>query len=106
MHHGVNSYPFRFKSNKPSKPEMRLFQNLNLYVKKSMTRSSVRLKFKVLQWVKLPITLQANQQFGYRTYRSTLDHLVRLGTFISDAFIQNQHSVTIVFGLQMAKDGI
>ena len=48
--------------------------------------------------------LLAKQQCGYRANRSTVDHLVRLETFIRDAFIQNQHLVTVFFDLQKAYD--
>ena len=34
---------------------------------------------------------------GYRSNRSTVDHLVRLETFIRDAFIHNQHLVAVFF---------
>ena len=39
---------------------------------------------------------------GYRSNRSTVDHLVRLETFIRDAFIHNQHLVAVFFDLQKA----
>ena len=48
--------------------------------------------------------LLAKQQCGYRTNRSTVDHLIRLETFIRDAFIQNQHLVAVFFDLQKAYD--
>ena len=41
--------------------------------------------------------LLAKQQCGNRANRSTVDHLVRLETFIRDAFIQNQHLVAVFF---------
>ena len=41
----------------------------------------------------------AKQQCGYRANRSTVDHLIRLETFIRDAFIQNQHLVAVFFDL-------
>ena len=41
--------------------------------------------------------LLAKQQCGYRSNRSTVDHLVRLETFIRDAFIKNQHLVAVFF---------
>ena len=46
----------------------------------------------------------AKQQCGYRSNRSTVDHLVRLETFIRDAFIQNQHLDAVFFDLQKAYD--
>ena len=48
--------------------------------------------------------LLAKQQCGYRSIRSTLDHLVSLETFIRDAFIHNQHLVAVFFDLQKAYD--
>ena len=39
--------------------------------------------------------LLAKQQCGYRANTSTVDHLIRLETFIRDAFIQNQHLVAV-----------
>ena len=48
--------------------------------------------------------LFAKQQRGYRSNRSTVDHLVRLETFIRDAFIHNQHLVAVFFDLQKAND--
>ena len=44
--------------------------------------------------------LLAKQQCGYRSNRSTVDHLVRLETFIRDALIHNQHLVAVFFHLQ------
>ena len=48
--------------------------------------------------------LLAKQQCGYRSNRSTVDHLVRLETFVRDAFIHNQHLVAVFFDLQKAYD--
>ena len=48
--------------------------------------------------------LLAKQQCVYRANRSTVDHLIRLETFIHDAFIQNQHLVAVFFDLQKAYD--
>ena len=48
--------------------------------------------------------LLAKQQCDYRSNRSTVDHLVRLETFIRDAFIHNQHLVAVFFDLQKAYD--
>ena len=48
--------------------------------------------------------LLAKEQWGYRANRSTVDHLIRLETFIRDAFIQNQHLVAVFFDLQKAYD--
>jgi len=43
-------------------------------------------------------------QSGFRKQRSTIDNLVRLETFIREAFVQKQHAVTIFFDLETAYD--
>ena len=48
--------------------------------------------------------LLAKQQCSYRANRSTVDHLIRLETFIRDAFIRNQHLIAVFFDLQKAYD--
>ena len=48
--------------------------------------------------------LLAKQQCGYRSNRSTVYHLIRLETFIRDAFVHNQHLVAVFFDLQKAYD--
>ena len=43
-------------------------------------------------------------QSGFRSDRSTTDNLVRLETFIRDAFIKKEHVVAVVFDLEKAYD--
>jgi len=43
-------------------------------------------------------------QCGFRKRYSTTDHLVRLESFIREAFIQRQHAVAIFFELEKAYD--
>jgi len=43
-------------------------------------------------------------QCGFRKNRSTTDHLVRLETFVREAFIQRQHAVAVFFDLERAYD--
>ena len=57
-----------------------------------------------LDWYLEKNGLLAKQQCGYRANSSTVDHLIRLETFIRDAFIQNQHLVAVFFDLQKAYD--
>ena len=45
-----------------------------------------------------------NFQSGFRHQRSTNDHLVRLETFIREAFIKNEHLVSVFFDLEKAYD--
>ena len=43
-------------------------------------------------------------QSGFRRHRNTNDHLVRLETFIREAFIKKEHLVTIFFDLEKEYD--
>ena len=45
-------------------------------------------------------------QCGFRKQRSTTDYLVRLESFIREAFIQRQHAVAVFFDLEKAYDCI
>ena len=45
-----------------------------------------------------------NFQSGFRHQRSTNDHLVRLETFIREAFIKKEHLVSVFFDLEKAYD--
>ena len=63
-----------------------------------------RMVNKRLVWYLEKNGLLAKQQCGYRANRSAVDRLIRLETFIRDAFIQNQHLVAVFFDLQNAYD--
>ena len=41
-------------------------------------------------------------QCGFRKQRSTTDHLVRLESFVREAFVQHQHAVGVFFDLEKA----
>ena len=43
-------------------------------------------------------------QSGFRSERSTNDNLVRLETFIRDAFVKKEHAVAVFFDLEKAYD--
>lgn len=43
-------------------------------------------------------------QSGFRKGRSTLDHLIRLETFIRDRFLNRQHVIAVFFDLEKAYD--
>ena len=45
-----------------------------------------------------------NIQCGFRKSRSTIDQLVRLETFIRDAFVNKEHAVFVFFDLEKAYD--
>ena len=44
------------------------------------------------------------EQSGFRKQRGTVDHLVRLETYIRDAFAHKQHVVAVFFDLEKAYD--
>jgi len=57
-----------------------------------------------LTWFLETNNLLANIQCGFRKNRSTVDHLVRLETFIRNGFINKQHVVSVFFDLEKAYD--
>ena len=57
-----------------------------------------------LVWYIESQNLLTNVQCGFRSRRSTVDHLVRFETFCREAFIHNQHLVSVFFDLEKAYD--
>ena len=57
-----------------------------------------------LTWFLEANNIITDYQSGFRHHRSTNDHLVRLETFIREAFIKKEHLVTIFFDLEKAYD--
>ena len=57
-----------------------------------------------LTWFLEANNIITDYQSGFRRQRSTNDHLVRLETFIREAFIKKEHLVTIFFDLEKAYD--
>ena len=45
-----------------------------------------------------------NFQCGFRSKRSTIDHLVRLETFVREAFIKKEHLTAVFFDLEKGYD--
>ena len=48
--------------------------------------------------------LITNFQCGFRSKRSTVGHLVRLETFVREAFIKKEHPTAVFFDLEKAYD--
>ena len=48
--------------------------------------------------------LLTNVQCGYRKTQSTVDHLIRLNTFIRQGMADNKHTVAVMFDLEKAYD--
>ena len=59
---------------------------------------------KRLVWYLESNNLISEYQSGFRTERSTNDNLIRLETFIGNAFIKKEHVVAIFFDLEKAYD--
>ena len=57
-----------------------------------------------LTWFLETNNLLTNIQCGFRKNRTTIDHLVRLESFIRNGFINNQHVVSVFFDLEKAYD--
>ena len=57
-----------------------------------------------LTWFLESNNIITNFQSGFRHQRSTNDHLVRLETFIREAFIKKGHLVSVFFDLEKAYD--
>ena len=57
-----------------------------------------------LVWYLESHNLLTNVQCGFRSRRSTVDHLVGFETFCREAFIHNQHLVSVFFDLEKAYD--
>ena len=61
---------------------------------------------KRLVWYLESNNLITKLQSGFRAERSTNDNLVRLETFIRDAFIKREHAVAVFFDLEKAYDTV
>ena len=59
---------------------------------------------KRLMWILENEKLLSTLQCGFRRNRSTMDHLVRLESFIRNAFIRGEHMVAVFFDLEKAFD--
>ena len=59
---------------------------------------------KRLVWFLETNNILTNIQCGFRKNRSTIDQLVRLETFIRDAFVNKEHAVSAFFYLERAYD--
>ncbi|OOY58141.1 hypothetical protein BOW02_12460, partial [Solemya velum gill symbiont] len=55
-----------------------------------------------LVWFLESNNLLTNLHCGFRQGRSTIDHLVRLESYIRDAFLKKEHVVTVFFDLEKA----
>ena len=89
---------------KPGKDHFNPLNYRHIALTSCICKTVERMVNERLVWYLEENVLLAKQQCGYRSNRSTVDHLVRLETFIRDAFIQNQHLMAVFFDLQKAYD--
>ena len=87
---------------KPGKDHFNPFNYRPIALTSCICKTVERMVNERLVWYLEKNGLLAKQQCGYRWNRSTVDHLVRLETFIRYAFIHNQHLVAVFFDLQKA----
>jgi hypothetical protein len=57
-----------------------------------------------LVWYQETNNILTEHQSGFRKQRSTIDHLVRLESFIREAFVRREHVVSVFFDLEKAYD--
>ena len=69
-----------------------------------LCKTLVRMINKRLTWFLESNNHISRFQSGFRSDRSTTDNLVRLETFIRDAFIKKEHAVAVFFNLEKAND--
>ena len=72
----------------------------------SLCKTLERMINKRLVWYLESNDLISPIQSGFRSDRSTNDHLIRLETFIRDAFVNREHVMSVLFDLEKAYDGI
>jgi potassium voltage-gated channel Eag-related subfamily H protein 8 len=69
-----------------------------------LCKTMERMVYERLYWKLEEVGGLAATQCGFRKQRSTVDHLVRLESFIRDAFINKEHVVAVLFDLEKAYD--
>jgi Reverse transcriptase (RNA-dependent DNA polymerase) len=57
-----------------------------------------------LTWYLDSINILPEQQSGFSRGRSTIDQLVRLESFVCQAFVHSEHATAVVFDIEKADD--
>jgi hypothetical protein len=65
-----------------------------------LCKTKERMVYERLYWKLEEVSGLAATQCGFRKQRSTVDHLVRLESFIRDAFINKEHVVAVLFDFE------
>ena len=83
-------------------------KNLNNYRPIALTSCMCKLMEKVVNarmvWYLETNNILSQEQYGYRKFRSTTDALVRLETYIREAFARKQHVYAVFFDMEKAYD--
>ena len=86
---------------KPGKDPTNHFNYCPIPLTSCIVKTMERMINRRLVWY---LDLLTNMQCGFRSRCSTVDHLVRFEMFCREAFIHNQHLVSVFFDLEKAYD--
>ena len=89
---------------KPGKDPLKAINYRPIALTSCMCKVVERMVNERLIWYLEKHGLLSPYQSGFRAHRGTIDHLVRLETFIRNAFVQGHHVVAVFFDLQKAYD--
>ena len=89
---------------KPGKNPAEPTNNRPIALTSCLCKTLERMINKRLVWYLESNNLITPIQSGFRSERSTNDHLIRLETFIRDAFVNREHVVAVFFDLEKAYD--
>ena len=85
---------------KPEKNSLYPFNYRPIALTSCLCKTMERMVNKRLVWFIESNNLYTNSQCGFRSQRSTMDHVVRLETSIREANIQRQHLIAVFFDLE------
>ena len=89
---------------KPGKDTTNLTNYCPIALTSRICQTMERMIIHRLVWYFQSHKLSTNVQCGFRSRRSTVDHLVRFETFCREAFIHNQHLVLVFLYMEKAYD--
>ena len=89
---------------KPGKDHAEPTNNRPIALTSCLCKTQEKMINKRLIWYLESNNFISKFQSGFRAERSTNDNLVRLETFIRDAFIKREHVVAVFFDLEKAYD--
>ena len=89
---------------KPGKDHTNALNYRPIALTSCMCKTMERMVNDRLVWLLESNGLITDFQCGFRKNRSTTDHLVRLESFVRDAFVKKEHVVAVFFDLEKAYD--